>query len=186
MVRYTIGNSIFRGILYNEKDNYEIQVSRENKNIERLPNLVDDDESTYSCTTSSLYSFFMFEFKNNLKVEVNKYAVRSHNDDGNNPRQWALSGYNGKKWVNLSIVVESGLITNGASKTYDIDHKEPVSKIKMTLIGNTYLNVTYNLQFCMADFDIFGIITHNFRGYSCKKASISFNNILIYVFIMSC
>ena len=186
MVKYELEDHPFQGILFNQKENYEINISKENYDAKRPPNLVDNNPRTYSCTSDAPYPYYIFTFKNNLKVKVNKYAVRSHNVDGNNPKQWVLSGYKGNKWINLSTVVESNLKENNASRTFEVDNIEPVSKIKITGIGFSYYPSGQRYNLCMADFELFGLISHFRRIDTCKRTSNSMTNHIFYIVLLVC
>ena len=143
----------FNGILFNEGSNYDIIVSQENVEDKRKYKLVDGDSQTYSCTKNFLYSYYIFEFINSKSVKINKYMIKAYNrPEKAFPRSWVVSGFNGKKWINISTVIESSMNSADIKKSFDVDIIQPFYKIKITQIRETYANSNF---FCMSNIDFF-------------------------------
>ena len=111
-----------------------------------------------------MYSYYIFEFNNSKSVKINKYLIKTYNTpDKDFPRSWVVSGFNGKKWINISTVIESSLNSGDTTKSFDVDIVQPFYKIKITQIRETYSNRNH---FCMSNIEFFGSI--GFHRFGCN------------------
>ena len=154
------GDDIFNGVLYNNKGKYLITQSTDNAGVNRTENIVDNSASTHACTKNLPYSYFIFSFYGKNTIKVNKYSLRTYlfvGETATFPKSWVLSGFTGKKWINISTVVESKLNDNDKSDLFQADDTHAFSAIKITQISEAYGTKYNNLNYmCIADFELFG------------------------------
>ena len=150
----------FRGILFNQKSSYNITSSGENSNEARYQYLVDNKPSTYSCTRSQLDSFYEFSFKYDKKVIIENYMLRAYNSKSMScfPKAFVLSGFTGKEWINVSRVEESELTEYNKTAVFRTERKIPFLKIRISQTGSPHCVFDQYYNFCMADFELFGMI----------------------------
>ena len=181
MRTYRLNENSFQGILQYEKGLYDIIPSKENINNNRLPNIIDNNSSSFSCTTNATNSYYIFSFKNREKVQITKYQFRTNSlGAAYFPVSWVLSGYKNGNWVNISTVHDSNLTKAGQTGTFSVDVIDIFTKIKITQIGETFIGAYH---FCIGDFELFGNIGNDFRCVSinCKNRMKNVYQLLIFL-----
>ena len=185
---YTAGSDLFNGILKNERESYDITSTGENVGDYRYEYLVDGKYNTYSCTVNSLFTFYEFSFKNEMTVKIKQYSIRTRtHNDVDYPKSWVLSGFNGKKWLNVSTVIESNMNGQNIMKLFDTSFVFPFSIVRITQVGVPYREKSDFYYFCMAGIDFFGSLGfHRSNFLSCKNSSMRKLNMYFLVLLFLC
>ena len=136
-----------------------INTTGENIREERVTNLYDNNKDTYSCLSIKSWNAYTFSFTS-FQVKVTSYALQTYLYSNwvsiQFPKQWVLSGFDGKKWTNISTVVDSKLSTKGVIGTFSTDIVKPFSKLKITQIGPGYGADGYQELLCIANIEFHG------------------------------
>ena len=164
MVHYPLDtNNPFVGILNQNQNAFEIKTTGENINEDRVEYLYDNNNNSYSCLSIKSFNAYTFSFSS-FQVKVTNYALQTYLFDVDSriqfPKQWVLSGFDGKKWINVSTVADSKLATKGAIGTFSTDIVKPFSKLKITQIGPGYGATGFEELFCIANIEF-----HGFTGF---------------------
>ena len=120
--------------------------------------MFDNDLNTWY-SLYKLWGYCEIKLKNNKAISIHNYTVVCGINWGikaDYPKMWGISGYDGSKYVNVSVVVESNLKTAGSRNTFCLEQPSPFfSSIRIHCIGKSYDN---NNLLAIASFDVFGEI----------------------------
>ena len=116
-----------------------------------------DSSSSYQlCTINHTDSFFMFSFPKRYLI-LSKYTLTSNpswSENSNFPVNWIVEGKVRNKWINVSLVENSGLKSQRA-QTFESKTEKPLSALKLTMIGTSAAGKYY---FCIHKLDFFGAL----------------------------
>ena len=123
-------------------------------------NLFDGKTTTYY-SIIKMWEFCEIQINNNKAISIHSYSILCGTNwsplpDGDYPKMWAISGFDGNQWINVSVVIDSKLKTKGSKNTFPLDVPSPFfTKIRITCIGTSY---TGRVKLAIACFDVFGEI----------------------------
>ena len=147
------------GIITQGFVNFETIVSTNNSAAQIPPNLFDRSNATHWCSKSEPWSFFEIDFID-FGVSLTNYTIKvgPWGETSNYPRQWTVSGFDGRSWLNISNIIESGMNVASKSKTFpSINMNVFFSSLRFTITGVSFHPMQY-YHFCADEIEIFGYI----------------------------
>ena len=169
------------GILFHESDKFDVTSTGDHQDESRVKNLWDKNSESYSCLTGISFPYFLFDFRDN-QVKINKYSIQSYSPPAISRqycKTWVLSGFDGHRWMNISIVLESKLDQPSMVGSFDVEFFGPFSKLKITQIGEPYYENTNGPLFCIGDIEFFGA----FGKFNKVQCSCSLTHIIKFVML---
>ena len=174
------------GILRQNPNTFELFASTTNTDVPRIYYILNASPNYYWCSYDTKWQYFEITF-NNYYVSLSTYIL---NFDGfgissvfDYPIQWVVAGVDENEIRNISIVANSGINENCQTKSFKIKNNNFYKKYRFTSIGKTTREHDF---FCIANFDIFGIVLNRVRSNICitfhqKGIHINMNLILLTI-----
>ena len=169
------------GVLRRYTSSFDLTNSSHNSN-DFVSYILDNSTNKYWCSASIEWQYFTISFKT-FYFNLKSYAVQTGSWNlatSEYPKEWVVSGFDGKEWHNISTVAVSDMHKNNYAKRFSTDSNKYFKQFRVTGTGPSYGGHYY---FCINNFDMFGKISYRYIRDICTSKTKSHLMVSLFLII---